>query len=105
MVPTFVNMCLSFMCYLPPAVSGKRGECSDTVIHASCSSTDKILPAGSLNHAIFGPPPRKIPFRLSPGRLHGRTRTARHVWQVRLQLAQCCDRKIQDGEGGWSVEG
>src|SRR5207237_2773538 len=26
------------------------------------SSTDKILPAGSLNHAINGPPPRNTPF-------------------------------------------
>src|SRR5207245_11509628 len=32
-----------------------------TAIHSS-SSTDNRLPAGSLNHAIFGPPPWKIPF-------------------------------------------
>jgi len=26
------------------------------------SSIDRIFPAGSLNHAIFGPSPRKMPF-------------------------------------------
>ena len=31
------------------------------VIDHFASSTDRILPAGSLNHAIFGPPPWKTP--------------------------------------------
>jgi len=61
------------------------------------SSTDNRLPAGSLNHAIFGPWPRKIPFSSVTRSLHGRTRNARHAWPARLQLAQCC----RSENSGW----
>jgi hypothetical protein len=34
--------------------------------HEECAQsrwmTDRMLPAGSLNHAMSGPPPRKMPF-------------------------------------------
>ena len=51
-----------------------------TARHASSSSTDKILPAGSLNHAIFGPPPRKIPFSSV-------TRPVPATWDIRSEKA------------------
>ena len=37
--------------------SDLRGHCGP-----SASTTDSTLPAGSVNHAISGPPPRKMPF-------------------------------------------
>jgi hypothetical protein len=45
-----------------PAPTIPRKDRPARMTKCYASRTDRILPDGSLNHAIFGPPPRAIPF-------------------------------------------